>query len=290
MIHSPIGTISPLSSASGMKTPGGIGAALRMMPADQRLEADDLAVDARLRLVDQCQFVAFDRASQLLLHRALLAQPLVHAGFEEAERAAAFGLGAVERSVGVADQRRRVAAVGGKYGDADAEPEADRMAVDDRYPRLTAASRRSASASAAPGCSPSVAITTNSSPPSRATKAPAGGGLQPHRHLAEHLVAGGMAVNVIDLLEAVEVEAEQRKGLVVPCGGLDRGVDACGERGPVRQAGEQVMMDQPRDLRFCALAMGAVVHHGEEILRLALRIADRQAGRRGDAAVAAGGG
>ena len=130
MIHSPIATISPLSSASGMKVPGGTDAALRMPPAHQRLEADDLAVDARLRLIVQRQLVALDRRSQFLLQRAPLAQPLVHVGFEEAERAAALRLGAIERGVGIADQRGGVGAVDRKYRDADAEAGAHRMAVD----------------------------------------------------------------------------------------------------------------------------------------------------------------
>ena len=129
MIHSPIATIRPLSSASGMKVPGGIDAALRMLPAHQRLEADDLAADARLRLIVQGQFVALDRRSQFLLQHAPLAQPLVHVGLEEAERAAALRLGAVERGVGVADQRGGVGAVDREDRDADAEAGAHRMAV-----------------------------------------------------------------------------------------------------------------------------------------------------------------
>ncbi len=108
-------------------------AALRMLPAHQRLEADDLAVDARLRLVMQRQFAALDRRAQLLLQRAPLAQPLVHVGFEEAERAAPLRLGAIERGVGIGDQRVGVGAVGREDRDADAEADAHRMPVDDEF-------------------------------------------------------------------------------------------------------------------------------------------------------------
>ena len=51
-IHSPISTIRPLSSASGMNSPGEHEAAHRMHPARQRLEADDLA--ARRRCGARC--------------------------------------------------------------------------------------------------------------------------------------------------------------------------------------------------------------------------------------------
>src|SRR5215471_8780562 len=63
-------------------------AARRMLPARQRLEADDLAVDARLRLVIGDELAALDRAAQILEQRAAFAQPLVHVGLEEASPSA----------------------------------------------------------------------------------------------------------------------------------------------------------------------------------------------------------
>ena len=72
-----------------------------MLPANQGLEAEDLAADARLRLIVQGQFVVL----------------------EETEHAASFALGARERGVGVADQRGGVGAIDGKYRDADAQAE-----------------------------------------------------------------------------------------------------------------------------------------------------------------------
>ena len=50
--HSPIGTIRPISSASGMNSLGGHEATLRMAPAQQRLEAGDRSdaqIDHRLK-------------------------------------------------------------------------------------------------------------------------------------------------------------------------------------------------------------------------------------------------
>ena len=80
MTHSPIFRISPLSSAIGMKIDGEIVAADRMVPAQQRLEADDLAaVDLRLRLIDQTQLVVRDGMPQVVLDAAAFADLRSHA-------------------------------------------------------------------------------------------------------------------------------------------------------------------------------------------------------------------
>ena len=44
-----------------------------MLPAHQRLETDDLAVDARQRLIVKHQFVALERRTQIVIERAALA-------------------------------------------------------------------------------------------------------------------------------------------------------------------------------------------------------------------------
>ena len=226
--------------------------------------------------------------SQILLQRAPFAQPLVHVGLEEAERAAALGLGAIKRGVGIADQRRGVGAVDREDRDADAEAGAHRVAVDGDV----VVDRREQPIGQGLGRGRLFAVGGDhdefvAAEPGQ--ESAADGGLQARRQLAQQLVAGGMAVNVVDLLEPVEVEAHQRERLAVAGRGLDGGVDAGGERGAVRQAGEQVVMHQPRDLGLGALAMGAILDHGEQILRLAVRIADRHARRGGDADVAAWG-
>ena len=51
--------------------------------------------------------------------------------------------------------------------------------------------------------------------------------LQPRRDLREQRIAGGMAERVVDVLEAVEIEAEHRHQLAVPLGrARRRGRDA----------------------------------------------------------------
>ena len=170
-IHSPSCTMMPLSSASGMKVAGGDHAEARMMPAHQRLEAGDLAVDMRLRLVVQLELVAHDGRAQILLQRALFAQLLVHRHFEEADRSARFRLGAEQCGVGIGDQRHRVGAVLRKHATPMVRPTriglpSISMSVIERRNSLAA------SASAVAGCGPVGVMTVNSSPPTRARKAP----------------------------------------------------------------------------------------------------------------------
>src|SRR5580704_8144892 len=142
-----------------------------MVPARQRLEADDLAVAARHRLVVQGDLVARDRRLQVVLQRALLAQPLVHVGLEEPDGAATVGLGPIERRIGIAEQRRGIGAVGREHRDPDAQPHAQMMAVDVEAVRHGGEQALGEHCCGA-GCGSAVTTTTNSSPPGRARKAP----------------------------------------------------------------------------------------------------------------------
>ena len=89
----------------------------RVVPARERLEADDLAGrDRGLRLIVDFQLVVLDRLAQLLRQDAALAHRFVHVGGEEADARAALLLGAVEREVGVGEQLARVFAVAREHG------------------------------------------------------------------------------------------------------------------------------------------------------------------------------
>ena len=57
----------------------------------------------------------------------------------------------------------------------------------------------------------------------------------------QHVVAGGMAERVVDLLEAVEVELHHRQPLAAPVRALDQRVEMIGKEGAVVQAGQSVM-------------------------------------------------
>ena len=183
-----------------------------MLPADQRLEARDLAgAEADHRLVVEGELVAVERVAQLAfdLEPAHRAGP--HLGVEEDAAGAAAFLGPVHRRVGVADQQLgagRLLVVRAGDGDADrggdevldavdreglgegggdAVGDRDRLAfvgeAVDQDPELVAAEAGDDVAG------PQV-------------------GAQPRRHRPQQGVAGVVAEAVVDQLEVVEVEEE----------------------------------------------------------------------------------
>ena len=81
-------------------------AALGMVPAHQRLEADDLAAAQRDdRLVVELELVAVERVAQLALDLEAAHGPRPHLRVEDLAAAAAALLRPVHRGVGVADQQ-----------------------------------------------------------------------------------------------------------------------------------------------------------------------------------------
>ena len=59
-------------------------------------------------------------------------------------------------------------------------------------------------------------------------------------HRAEHRVAGGVAVDVVDRLEAVEVDKQDCDPFLTPRGLFDSGLEFLHEQHAVRQAGQAV--------------------------------------------------
>ena len=131
-------------------------------------------------------------------------------------------------------------------------------------------------------------MTMNSSPPMRARKAPSHGRLQPARNFAQQRVADGMAEHVVDLLEAVEIEAQHREALARARRQIERGGDALVERRAVGQLGERIVVRHVRDALLVALALGQVAYDADEILRLAVGAVDRQPRGGDDARAVAG--
>jgi len=107
-----------------------VGASLDAVLATWRLETRDLAVHACLRLIMDHQLAALGRGLQVLHQGAAFAQALVHLGLEEPDRAASAAFRPMERRVGIAEQRRRVGSVGRVDRNADAQPDAQPVAVD----------------------------------------------------------------------------------------------------------------------------------------------------------------
>ena len=106
-------------------------AVLGVVPAQQRLGADDRAVvDAHHRLVVQAQRVVGERRAQRGLERVLAQPVLGQVRVEELVGVAAEVLGAVHRDVGVLQQLLRIVGVVGIHGDADRRRDVDVVLLD----------------------------------------------------------------------------------------------------------------------------------------------------------------
>ena len=101
-----------------------------MMPAHQRFEAGDVAIDARLWLIVQRKLVARDRRPQILLQGPLLAQLLVHRYFEKAGGPTHLRFRAEQRRIRVRDESRSVDTILRIDADADRESHVQDAAVD----------------------------------------------------------------------------------------------------------------------------------------------------------------
>src|SRR4030088_3725229 len=92
-----------------------------MIPAQQSLEADDPAVgDVFLRLVDEMQLSPGDGIAEVVLQKAAIPHGGAHRSFEESIDPTSFILGAVERGIGVGEQRLPLSRVIRTYGNSDA--------------------------------------------------------------------------------------------------------------------------------------------------------------------------
>mmetsp|Transcript_6689 Transcript_6689/g.27999 ORF Transcript_6689/g.27999 Transcript_6689/m.27999 type:complete len:689 (+) Transcript_6689:1417-3483(+) len=105
-------------------------AAHRVLPAHQRLGADDAALlQVDLGLQVQAQLVGLDRMAQLGQQRQRLLAACVQLGVID-QAAALLGLGGIHGQLGAAQQQVDVLAMLGKQGDADAGAQVDGFVVD----------------------------------------------------------------------------------------------------------------------------------------------------------------
>ena len=94
---------------------------LRMLPAQQRLEAAHLAVaKVHLRLKMQTQLIVVERALQLAAHVDPFVVPIEHIRREEHVIVLAGRLRAMQSGLRMPQQNLRLVAVDRKHGDTDA--------------------------------------------------------------------------------------------------------------------------------------------------------------------------
>ena len=82
---------------------------------------------------------------------------------------------------------------------------------------------------------------------------------------AEQLVAGGVAVAVVDVREVVDVERQQRGGMAVALRVADDPVELLAEAPAVVQAGQRVVVGEPAQLALEALAVRDVDDLQDEV-------------------------
>ena len=210
----------PVCSAIGMKVSGHAQAVARMVPAQQRLGADDLAGhEAQLRLIGEHELAALDRFGQRLLGVDLA---LVLGGelvVEQAMLAAAERLGAVHGDVRGAHQGFDAVAMVGADRDADRSADVDAVPVE--LERLGNGERDAARDTLDLGGRRDfreehgelVAGQAREQRPRPVASASLGGDddAKPVGDHDQQLVAAGMAEAVVDHLEAVEVDEQHRR-------------------------------------------------------------------------------
>ena len=220
-------------------------APLGVAPAQQRLDPDHPHADeVDLRLIVEVELSVREAAAKVVLERPALAQAQVHLFLEEAERAAPFGLRPIERQVRVLQELPRIAAIG--EGDADAGPHQDLLAIQidrlrqERHNATRQRLGRVQSDLAGPKDGELVAAQ-----PCQGVGAP-DAALEALRHPTEQKIAGGMAQRVVDVLEAVEVEAQDRRWPVASPPAGEHALEPVLEQHTVGQSGQRVVAREER--------------------------------------------
>ncbi len=223
------------------------------------------------RLVVQFEAAAHDRLAQIEFERAARFHARVHRDLEEAVGAAAVGLGAVHRQVGVLQEFVRIDGVLRRQRDADGGVGDELVAAD-----VVRRGHRRENARDQRG--DVVGLREIVADDGELVAAEPGdeiglvdAGAQPHRHFLEQFVADRMAEAVVDALEAVEIEIEQRQPAAMAAHALERLLELLAEQHAVRQARQRVVMREMRDAPFRLLALGDVLDDREQVLRRAVR-------------------
>ncbi len=245
----------------------------RVFPAQQGFERYDVGrrhVEQGLEV--ELELAALHRRLQVLFHLQPDQQLLVHFRLVEAPVVAAFRLDAIERQVGARQQVVHVLGVVRRHGDADADPDLGAHAEqgEGRLHRLNDA----------PGQQLGILGALDFLDDGEFVAAHAGHDvafahalLQPRRDFNEKLVAGQVAIAVIDHLEAVEVEAEQGQMRLMAVRAGQHPLHVLGEQGAVGQAGQRVVVGQVRNLRLGLLLVGQVETQGQDAVGHAVGIA-----------------
>ena len=231
-----------------------------MFPAQQCLEADQFAGgDAVQRLEVQVQLAFGQCATQADFHESALAGLFVHRRLEEAIAAPPFGLGAIERKIGVFNQRLAITPIGRTDGDADAGATFHRLAADRQWCFETGRNLTCESGNIGGG-----RHATHHDDELIAAE-PSDDGVtqslcQPGGDRFEYRIANRMPLSVVDQLEIVEIAIADQH-LFARVAAAHGEVELFVEQFAVGQAGQDIVQ---RHMADALLALGNRPDHGVE--------------------------
>ncbi|OSY51956.1 hypothetical protein BG846_02418 [Streptomyces fradiae ATCC 10745 = DSM 40063] len=217
----------------------GDAAALRVDPADQRLQAGDVAVEADLGLVVQLHLARVEGAAQVAEEAEPVGRVGVPLGLVHLD-AGAVALRLVHGHVGALEEPLRVEGVVGEDGDARAGLQDERESVEVERGGEVGGEVAGDPLGAGRGIGHREENGEFVAAEPGGLRAAREGEAQPLGDLEEEPVAGEVAERVVDGPEAVEVDEDERAAPAVGLGGLQ------GRPGPFEQplavgeAGERV--------------------------------------------------
>lgn len=229
--------ICPVSSASEMECAGTVRPRSGCCPRTSARARHAAAVQLDHRLVEDAQLAALDRAVQGVLRVQSLDRAVAHDLVEQLVARLAALLGPVHRRVGVANQRLRPRVARRGHGDADAGGEKRLGVAEDQW--------RCHRLAHALGDHDRVALAVDVVAENRefvaaeASDRVAGpqDALKSRRHVDQQAVAGVVAQRVVDHLEAVQVEEEDRDGGQASLSAGERQLEAISRTGTASPRG-----------------------------------------------------
>ncbi len=240
-------------------------AQFRMDPAHQRFHAAQFTgarVDARL--VVQLQLVAFDCFQQAVLQARARLQPRRQSRIEEAVLPLAFAFARIHGNVAVLDQALRIVAIAREQTDAyrrtnrlaffrNLERPSERLQDTLRY-RCHLAIRFGRIQQ-----HDEFVATEAHHVIARAQQ-----GFQAHRSLPQQQVAGRMALRIVDVLEFVQVDEQQRQRRAARARLHQRAGQEVAQPVPVRQRRQPILVGQPLQVRLVRLALTDVLQRDRQ--------------------------
>ena len=238
-------------------------AALRVLPAHQRLHAHYAAGAVALRLVLQQELILGEGGAQVAFQRGAARHGGLHVGVEKAQRAAPGRLGLVHGQVGLLQQLAHAGASVVERGDANAGRAAVLVAsqqVGGREQLQNLFAHRARRACQLRGLAAELFDHHHELVAAQARHGvdAAHAAAQALCHVLQQQVAHVMAQGVVQGLEVVQVDEQQRTALALALGAGQCLLHAVHQQHAVGQSGERVVEGQALHLALAGLARADV--------------------------------